>query len=92
MKFRSLLLLFTGLLLGLTARAGSTVFWIAPDGRDDATGTQEQPFATLTRASEALRAHMQKPRSEEVVVRLREGIYRLDRPWELTAAELGDGR
>ena len=34
MKFRSLLLLFTGLLLGLTARAGSTVFWIAPDGRD----------------------------------------------------------
>ena len=92
MKFRSLLLLFTGLLLGLTARAGSTVFWIAPDGRDDATGTQEQPFATLTRASEALRAHMQKPRTEEVVVRLREGIYRLDRPWELTAAELGDGR
>ncbi|MFM8336753.1 MAG: hypothetical protein ACKODK_14450, partial [Opitutaceae bacterium] len=91
MKSPTLLLLLAGLLASLTARA-TTVFWLAPDGRDDATGTQERPFATLPRAAEALRAHLKSSPPRDVAVRLRGGVYRLDHPLELTAAELGDGK
>ena len=84
------------LALGLLGFAGTvhatTVFWIAPDGQDDATGTQGRPFATLGRAAAALREHMKKPLQDDVAVRLRGGTYRIDRPLELTPDELGDGR
>lgn len=80
-------------LLGLAAPLGATsVIWVSPTGRDDAPGTQERPLATLPRAVEALRAQAKAGRTKDAVVRLREGVYRLERTLELTAAEIGDGK
>jgi hypothetical protein len=79
------------LLFGAVTLSATTVFWIAPNGRDDATGTQEQPFASPARAIEALRAHVGKGLQDDVAVRFRSGIYRLNQTLELTSAELGDG-
>lgn len=75
-----------------TPLGATTVIWVSPTGRDDAPGTQERPFATLPRAVEALRAQAKAGRTKDAVVRLREGVYRLERPLELTAAEIGDGK
>jgi hypothetical protein len=56
-------------------------FFVAPDGRDDAPGTIERPFATLERVRDAARA-ISKDR--DVVVIVRGGTYRLQRTFVLT--------
>lgn len=81
--------------LNLFAVAGvsaTTVIWVAPTGRDDAVGTQEQPFATLARARTALRDHVKKGLTDDVAIRLRGGVHRLTETLEFTPEELGDGR
>jgi hypothetical protein len=83
-----------GALFALAAvRLGATtVFWVAPNGSDDAAGTQEHPFATLARAKAAVRNELGKCATDDVAVRLRGGVYSLGEPLELTGDDLGDGR
>lgn len=85
--------LFAGLFLSVlgTQLSAATVFWIAPTGRDDAAGTQEQPFATLERARIALRDEARKSGTDDIVIRLRGGIYSPGEPLELTGDDFGDG-
>lgn len=78
------------LLAGVNLSA-TTVLWLAPDGRDDAPGTQERPLATLAGAKAALRELVQKGLKDDVAVRLRGGTYSLTETLELTPDELGDG-
>ncbi|MSU72678.1 MAG: right-handed parallel beta-helix repeat-containing protein [Opitutus sp.] len=79
--------------LALAVPAGATtVFWVAPDGRDNASGSIEQPFATVGRAREAVRTLVQRGLADDVAVRLRGGVYRLEQPLEITAEDVGDGR
>jgi hypothetical protein len=80
------------LLFGAVTLSATTVFWIAPNGRDDATGTQEQPFATLARARTALQEEVKKGLTQDVALRLRGGVYRLTETLEFTPEHLGDGR
>lgn len=87
LPIRSCLLLLLALPLPAT-----TVWWVAPGGRDDADGSQERPFATLPRAVAALREHVQAGLKDDVAIRLRGGIHRLERTLELTPDDLGDGR
>ncbi len=75
---------------GLAATA--TMFVVAPDGDDAAPGTQEQPFATLQRARDAVRGLKQEGGGElpgPTIVRLREGTYFLDEPLELGPQDSG---
>ncbi|MFG3438855.1 right-handed parallel beta-helix repeat-containing protein [Nonomuraea sp. NPDC047897] len=58
--------------------------FVAPDGDDSASGTLEQPFATLDRARRAAR-----DLTGEIVVRLRAGTHLLAAPLELTEADSG---
>jgi len=74
------------------ASLATTVIWVAPNGRDDADGSQERPFATLARARAAVRERVQQGLTDDVAVRLREGTHRLQETLELTPADLGDGR
>ena len=54
-------------------------FFVSLDGRDDNPGTEEQPFASITRAQEAIRQI--RPNAEKgITVYFREGIYYLDKP------------
>ncbi|HVU24127.1 MAG TPA: right-handed parallel beta-helix repeat-containing protein [Opitutus sp.] len=82
------------LLLTLAAARldATTVFWVSPDGHDDAAGTQEQPFATLARAKAAVRDELRKGATEDVAVRMRGGVYSPGETLELTGDDLGDGR
>ena len=93
MKKHSSIRLFGVLLLSLVGvhLVASTTFWIAPDGRDDATGTRERPFATLARAKVAVRDQLRKSATDDVAVHIRGGIYSLGETLEITSDDLGDG-
>ncbi len=80
------------LCLALSATvSATTVIWVSPDGSDETDGTQERPFATLARAKDALRERVGQGLRDDVAVRLRGGVYRLEETLELTPTELGDG-
>lgn len=55
-------------------------FHVAPDGDDANAGTEEAPFATIGRAQTAVRAANQSGLTDDVVVYLRGGIYRIAEP------------
>ncbi|WP_338877351.1 right-handed parallel beta-helix repeat-containing protein (plasmid) [Spirosoma sp. SC4-14] len=62
-------------------------FFVSPDGRDTNPGTQNAPFATLTRARDAVRerASQQKP----ATVYLRAGTYYVSKTIDLTKQDGG---
>jgi len=51
------------------------VFYIAPDGSDENPGTLKQPFATLTKARDAVRAYKKEKRQGGITVYIRGGTY-----------------
>ena len=61
-----------------TSAAVETTLYVAPGGNDANPGTQAQPFATLEKARQAVRAVNQQMQGDMVVV-LRGGTYRIDR-------------
>ncbi len=88
MSSRLFLPILTWILLS-TSVGAATVLWVAPDGRDEAPGTMERPFATLARARDAVRALVRAGLKDDVVVRLRGGDYRLSETLTLTAEDAG---
>jgi hypothetical protein len=83
-----------GLALALGACAGSASadppqqLYVAKSGDDANPGTSAEPFATLQRAQQEVRALAPTMRSD-VVVNVRAGTYRLRAPLELGAADSG---
>lgn len=91
---RSTLLTAAFLAAGLAAPAGSAaeVFYVSPDGDDANPGTEAQPFATLTRARDAIRARKGGPEPGlrgGATVFVRGGWYFLTEPFRLTAEDSG---
>ncbi len=65
-------------------------FYVAPDGSDSNPGTQAQPFATLTRARDAVRELKSRgPLTEPVHVYVSGGRYRLTEPLVLGPEDSG---
>ncbi|UCH35736.1 MAG: right-handed parallel beta-helix repeat-containing protein [Armatimonadota bacterium] len=64
---------------GATAQAAETVFFVSPTGSDANPGSMAQPFATVARARDAVRALSQDRRGDVTVV-LRGGTYHLTQP------------
>lgn len=62
----------------------AATWYVSPAGRDSATGSRDEPFATLERARDAARASGE---AGEIV--LRGGIYHLTQALKLTAADSG---
>jgi hypothetical protein len=81
-------LILLSILAGPVSLSALTVLWVAPDGRDDSPGTSDQPFATLTRARDAVRTLRAGGFGSDVEVRLRGGEYRFAETLVLTP---GDG-
>jgi hypothetical protein len=59
---------------------------VSPDGDDSAAGTPEKPFRTLPRAQAEVR---KSNATSDVTVQIADGVYRLDKPITLTAADGG---
>jgi len=83
-------LIFAGCLAAYAFSAQAAEFYVAPNGRDDALGTKQAPFATIARARDAVRSlRAGKPASEAVTVYLREGIYFLPQTLEFGPDDSG---
>jgi hypothetical protein len=79
-------------LLSLSAVAApSADFVVSPKGDDNASGTASAPFATLSRAQQAVRERMrsQPQRHKPVVVLVRGGEYLLSAPLVFTPEDSG---
>jgi hypothetical protein len=66
-----------------------TEFWVSPNGSDASAGSQSQPFLTMERARDAIRSLDQKRREGQIVVYLKGGTYRLERPFTLETSDSG---
>ncbi len=62
----------------VSAAGAAGEYYVAPDGDDGNPGTQAQPFATLTRARNALRRRKKAKPDTDYRVLLRGGTYRID--------------
>jgi hypothetical protein len=82
--FALLLLL---LLVSPAVASASRRFWVSPAGSDSASGTKQDPFATLERARRAVRGSIRHLPGADVTVFLRGGVYQLSRPLVLTASD-----
>lgn len=87
-----LLLTAFALVLVSSAASASVVIWVAPDGKDDAAGTQAAPFGTLLRARDEVRKIATEGMKDDIIIQLRSGVYRLEAPIEFAATDLGDGK
>ena len=75
----------------VTSFAGGTELHIAEDGRDSASGRADAPFRTLERARDEIRkmrAIDAVPKGGVLVV-VHRGVYRFERPMELSAEDSG---
>lgn len=74
-------LLMTLWLPGLGAQTPEKAhFVVSPDGRDSNPGTLAQPFASLDQARLAVRQLQAQSDEREILVLLRGGIYRVEKP------------
>ncbi|MCU6793777.1 right-handed parallel beta-helix repeat-containing protein [Paenibacillus sp. WQ 127069] len=64
-------------------------YYVSPYGNDEGTGAINSPFRTLTAARDAVRTHIAAGMTQDVVVYLRGGIYRLAEPFQLTSVDSG---
>jgi len=75
--------------LPVGGRGAQVELYVAPCGDDSNPGTKDQPFATLIRASDAVR-NVRKTSKEPITVYLRGGTYYLDEPLVLTPEDSGE--
>ncbi len=75
-------------LCSLASIATATEFFVSPNGDDTNPGTTQRPFQTLARAQQAVRK-VDRTESDDVVVNLAAGCYRLAKPFRLTEEDSG---
>jgi len=65
-------------------------FWVSPHGNDASTGTQQDPFLTLKRARDAVRALPSSAfKQHDVYIFIEKGTYRLEQPLVLRPIDSG---
>lgn len=64
-------------------------FWVSTKGDDLGPGTTAHPFATLTRARDAVRALRQAQPERDVLVLFRSGTYCITQPVDFSAEDSG---
>ncbi len=72
----------------LAAQSAYREFYVAPSGADSDPGTPAQPFRTIARARDAVRA-VNRGMKGDVIVNLHGGVYPVSAPVEFTAADSG---
>jgi hypothetical protein len=79
MKITTFFLAVLGILL-LAGCRNQSAFYVSPTGDDTHSGTRGRPFATLERASRAVRSAWVSGQQVDVTVYLAGGIYNLEEP------------
>ena len=77
------------LLVVEVAFAAEADFFVAPDGSDANSGTEQTPFATIARARDAVRGLIAKGLTRDVTVVVRGGTYRVTEPIEFGPVDGG---
>ena len=84
---------FVMIVLAVMASAASAEvkkIYVSPDGSDAGSGSRWRPFASFARAQQAVREAKQSPAAfERIEVLFAGGMYRLDAPVIITAADGG---
>lgn len=75
------------LLTLLTSALSAAEFHVSPTGRDDQPGTRAEPFASLEKARDAVRALHQNAPAEEVTVWMEAGVHQRKETFELNASD-----
>ena len=65
---------------------------LAPDGNDDNPGTFDAPLATIARARDLLRPRIAAGLDSDLLVLVRGGTYRLERPLAFGPEDSGTER
>ena len=65
------------------------VYWVRPDGDDDATGGENDPFRTIEHAREVVRATIENGMSNDVRVRIGAGRYLFSNTLTFDARDAG---
>ncbi len=68
---------------------GQTEFFVSPNGKDENNGSEESPFASLSRAKEVIKAYKVEKPDEEVTLVLKGGTYCLSEPLVFGSKESG---
>lgn len=66
--------------------------YVAVDGKDNNPGTAEAPLASIARARDLLRPRLAAGMNSDVLVLIRGGTYRLQRPLVFAPEDSGTGR
>lgn len=81
---------FSSSLLAVDTSRFSYDYWISPSGSDDAKGSRDEPFKTLHKARDVIRAHRSAGHhKKDYVVKLYGGEYRLDEALVLEPKDSG---
>ena len=75
--------------LALSPFAAAADFVVAPNGNDANPRTVEEPFATISRARDAVRAKIATGLKRPLIVQIRGGTYRITKPIVFGAADSG---
>lgn len=86
--------LLAALLIVPLAAPHAAEIHVAPNGNDANPGTKEEPFATLERARDEVRAMRVKTTDKEITVHVKGGVYRISRTLVFSMADSAgpDGR
>ena len=74
---------------GPVAGQSETAFYVSPAGNDSSPGTLDKPFATISRARDAIRQLKKNGLAGDVTVYLRGGIYTVDKTIQFSPADSG---
>ena len=85
--FLNLLTLF--LLIFLITCCAESGFYVSPAGSDQNLGTRSEPFLTIQRAQEAVRAELARETSGNITVWLADGTYYISSPLRFDANDSG---
>lgn len=77
------------LCLIIACAAPEPVFYVSPQGDDQQAGTQEQPFASLERARQAVQAAIAGGAQGPFRIQLTSGLHRISRPLAFRAEDFG---
>ena len=91
MRVISVAVLLTTVLLpaGCSSAEASVEFYMSPTGDDRNSGTKQEPFASLTRARNAVREENRTGQKADITVFLRGGTYELKEPLVLGPEDSG---
>jgi hypothetical protein len=79
MKTQCLLFIVISLFLAAGCNQESE-YYVSPSGNDSYPGTREKPFATIQKATEAVRSVLQSKQHADITVYLDGGVYHVEEP------------